>query len=488
MRSRRAELHVRTSPFHRLTRSTEALAECVTIDHDAREAQASWARDVEGCRSAVTETRAKLESTGVSVDVVYALDVIERGLVRMELIVAALFADPGGPRAAAAKHLMAELVRARLDDRSLLALAHRNLGLLARKVVERAGATGEHYIVRSRRGWFAMVASGLGGGVVTVFTAAAKIAISMRHLPLALEGLASGINYAASFVLIQVAGFTLATKQPAMTGAALAGVIEKSRGAERAEELAALFARIVRSQIAAALGNITAVISGVLLFDLAWRAATGAHYLDEAKADYVLHSLSPWGSGTVFYAALTGVVLWLASLVGGSVENWCTYRRLPQAIAEHHLGRRFGERFMRKLSEHFARRIADYSVNVALGLLLAFTPIVGKFFGLPLDVRHVTLSSGQLGLALANLGAGFWSDPRAHAGLAGIAVCFVLNLSVSFGLALRTALRARDVRAHDQREIVSAVLRKLARSPLAFVVPPKGEADAAHAPHDAHAG
>ncbi len=52
----------------------------------------------------------------------------------------------------------------------------------------------------------------------------------------------------------------------------------------------------------------------------------------------MFHSLSPVDSGTVFYAALTGVILYLAALVGGWVDNWAVYHRLPQAIAEHRLG------------------------------------------------------------------------------------------------------------------------------------------------------
>lgn len=40
-------------------------------------------------------------------------------------------------------------------------------------------------------------------------------------------------------------------------------------------------------------------------------------------------------SGTVFYAALTGVLLWLSSLGAGWLENWIVYRRLPEALAKH---------------------------------------------------------------------------------------------------------------------------------------------------------
>ena len=38
--------------------------------------------------------------------------------------------------------------------------------------------------------------------------------------------------------------------------------------------------------------------------------------------------------------------------------------------------------------------------NTSLGLMLGLVPPIAAFFGLPLEVRHVTLSTGQIAAAL----------------------------------------------------------------------------------------
>ena len=61
--------------------------------------------------------------------------------------------------------------------------------------------------------------------LLTVVTAAMKLRIMDAQLPPFVEGFASGTNYAVSFVLLQILGLVLATKQPAATAATFAGII-----------------------------------------------------------------------------------------------------------------------------------------------------------------------------------------------------------------------------------------------------------------------
>ena len=73
---------------------------------------------------------------------------------------------------------------------------------------------------------------------------------------------------------------------------------------------------------------------------------------------------------------------------------------------------------------------------------------------------------GALG-ASTLLTAAFWWC------VAGIAVTGLLNLTVSFTLAFRVALRSRGVRRVDRRRIGSALWRRLRRQPASFLWPPK---------------
>jgi site-specific recombinase len=280
-------------------------------------------------------------------------------------------------------------------------------------------------------------------------------------------------NYAGSFIVMQLLGFTLATKQPSMTAAALAGTLRDSAHHPDLSALVAMIARITRSQLAAAIGNIGMVIPATFALDAWWRSRhDGASFLNPETAGYVLHSLHPTQSGTIFYAALTGVLLWSSSIAAGWLENWAVYRRLPEAIAEHRYGRVLGRRTMRWLSRFLQKNLAGFGGNATLGFCLAMTPVMGKFFGLPLDVRHVTLSTGALTLAICSLGLSTTTVHAIYPAVLGIALIGCLNFGVSFLLALAVALRAREAKRSDRLRLVSSVLLTFFRSPLQFFIPP----------------
>jgi site-specific recombinase len=204
-----------------------------------------------------------------------------------------------------------------------------------------------------------------------------------------------------------------------------------------------------------------------------WRAHAGKPFLDPKTAEYVLHSLHPTQSGTIFFAALTGVLLWMSSIAAGWLENWAVYRRLPEAIAGHRWGRFLGRRTMGFFSRFFANNISGFGGNTALGFMLGMTPVMGKFFGLPLDVRHVTLSTGALTLSALAMGPEAMSSEAFWAAAVGIAIIGCLNFGVSFVLALAVALRARQVERSDRLRLMLSVMATFARSPLQFFFPPR---------------
>jgi len=100
-------------------------------------------------------------------------------------------------------------------------------------------------------------------------------------------------------------------------------------------------------------------------------------------------------------------------------------------------------------------------------------PEIGNMLGLPLDVRHVTLSTGLLSLSVAGLGDSWHHQGFVWYAMAGIGVMFVLNLGVSFGLSLLTAARALEVPGRDLLELGRRLLLRLLRRPSQFVLPPR---------------
>ncbi len=175
-----------------------------------------------------------------------------------------------GKLSAAVRLLLNTLVCGLLEDTRISSLIQQNFNLLARKTVERTGHGGEHYIAHSRREYWQMWGAAIGGGFLTVFTAALKLHLVAEHWPPFVEAVLIGTNYAISFLLLQIFGFALATKQPAMTGATLADIIRRNRGDSRRDQITEFGASISRTQLAAALGNILAVSIGAVIFNLLW--------------------------------------------------------------------------------------------------------------------------------------------------------------------------------------------------------------------------
>ena len=470
LRARSHPATVANSPFHRIARSSRALIDAWKAGEDVFAQLQSWRQQYAECREEIAEISRRLESEGVSVDIVYGIEVLERCLARMHTMLEFVESPHGPARSAAIHRLLVTLIVAAHEDRSVRHLVRTDLHLLQRKIVDRSGKAGEHYVARNLREYRHIWFAAAGGGLLMVLTAAVKLKVTHTGLPLFVEGMLAGLNYAVSFMILQHFHLMLATKQPAMTAAALATLLRSRNRIERLDRVVEFTVRICSSQFAAAVANVIFVFLGVFVFSYLWQLALGRDYLGVKEAERVFETLSPVNSGTVFYAALTGVILWIAAMIGGWFDNWAVYHRLPQAIADHRLGQRFGRKRMARFAGIVSRNMAGWGTNISLGFLLGLTPVLGLFVGLPLDVRHVTLSSGMLAFACASLD-GWFTTGWFFWALAGVATMFVLNLSVSFFLSLYTAARAYELERRELAVLGMRLLRRLMSRPLDFVLP-----------------
>ena len=423
----------------------------------------------ESCDKAVDDVFVRLEATGVSIALVYDLERLRAQLRRLDLLLE-VWGDPrfSPPRILA---FLADVVRENHARRSLRGLVAQNLRLFTESLVERNAEAGTHYSARTPRGYVGMLGRAAGGGALTAVTTLLKLGLAGLALAGFFEGALAAANYAASFVLMQLLGFTLATKQPANTAPALAARMRELRDPKHIAALVDETVCLIRSQVAAIAGNLGLVVPAVLLLDALASLATGHSWIGPAKAEKTLASLSPLG-GCWLFAAFTGVLLWASSLAAGWADNWFALHQLRAALTERRFLRRLlgtvgAIRFARWMEHH----VAGFAGNTTLGILLGMTPVVAEFFGLPLEVRHVTLSTGQLAAAVAALGTdALFTRPFALAVLS-IAGIGVLNLGVSFALALAVAIRARAVRATERGGFYRALLDRLWHEPLSFVFP-----------------
>ena len=109
--------------------------------------------------------------------------------------------------------------------------------------------------------------------------------------------------------------------------------------------------------------------------------------------------------------------------------------------------------------------------NLFFGCYLGMAGAVSVLTGLPIDIRHVAFSSANLGTAVTSLGLEATRQilPWAVVGVIGIAL---VNLLVSFSLALYVAMKSRRLGAQQMLRLGQRVLREFLRRPFDFVRPP----------------
>ncbi|MBC7414636.1 MAG: site-specific recombinase [Herminiimonas sp.] len=423
------------------------------------------------CQAQTDRIYAHLDEHGVSVGLVYHLQRMRAQLARMSRLIdlrAAQNSDRGSSQAQA---LLVDLINAHHHRASVRGLMRRSFALLARKMVERNADHGEHYIARDRTEYRVMFQAACIGGFFTAFTALLKGLIAGAGLARFFEGLFASLNYSVSFITMTALGGVLATKQPAVTAPALASKMGELDTVDGLRSLMLEVAWLLRSQAAAVFGNLFAVIPTMAVICVAYFYAAGTPLMNPAKAHASLQSLSILGLTPVF-AAFTGVLLWLASLAAGFADNWFALHRLREALTHHRrLVHAVGATRAARCGDWVENNLAGLVGNVSLGLLLGMTPVLAGFFGLPLDVRHVTLSTATLTESVVTLGWLAFAGREFWLAAAGIFLIGLLNVGVAFACALTLALRAREVPARIRRLVFRAVLRRFTASPHAFLFP-----------------
>jgi len=429
------------------------------------------------CQAQTDRIYAHLDQYGVSVGLVYRLERMRAQLIRMgRLIDVRAASGPGrqsGAESGRLQLLLADLIAAHHHRSSVRSLVRRSFALLARKMVERNADHGEHYLARDRSGYRAMLKAARLGGMVTAVTVLVNILLAKCSMPHFFEGAFASLNYTISFLSIAVVGGVLATKQPAVTAPALAAKMGALDTAEGLRELLTETAMLLRSQMAAMFGNLIGVVPAMLFIEVIVWLVSGATLMPAASAQAALQGLSLVGPAPLF-AALTGVLLWLASLAAGFADNWFAWRRLREALAQqrrlvHALGALRAARWALWLE----RRIGTMAGNLGLGILLGMTPVLVQFFGLPFEVRHVTLATGTLVAASVSLGWSVLLTPAFWLAASGIVLIGALNIGVAFCCAMLLALRAREIPARIRRLVFRAVLRRMSAAPLIFLFPEK---------------
>lgn len=364
-------------------------------------------------------------------------------------------------------------------------LINESTQLLSYEVTQHTAKTGEHYITKDRGEYFRMFWAASGGGIVVGILCIIKVLLSKIDTSAFGHAFFYSLNYSLGFIAIYVLGFTLATKQPAMTAAALVSALEKGRkntGVPEDEKhyaFAEFFARVFRSQFIAFVGNV------IVAFPVALLGIWGIDMLfdyniAETKWPTLILDLSPVHSLAMLHAAIAGIFLFLSGIIAGSIANRDKHRNVYYRIEEHpFLKRTFGKIKAKKIAQLYEKRWAGVVSNFWFGVFMGSTASLGVFLGLNLDVRHITFASGNLALGLYGGNYGV-SDEMLFWGIFGIGVIGLINFLVSFALSMSLAFRSRNIPFSELRLISWSVWNHFKYKPGSFFFPNFGRPSSSH--------
>jgi site-specific recombinase len=430
------------------------------------------------CRETLQRIRRRALTVGTSLHLSYILTRSEQSLARLHELVSIL----AGSREAVARQESIASWTAFAHETFLAENRRNSLGfymtqlsrLLAVRVTENAARSGEHYICETPSDYRRMWRSAAGAGVIIGVMALLKIFAGGLHAPLFVEAFLFSMIYGLGFVAIFLLGMTVATKQPAMTAqtlASLLGDLKPTRSADL-ERLVDVTAAVSRSQLAAIAGNVmialpVAIGIGVLL---SW--LHGAPIIAAEKGAHLIADLDPL-SWAIPHAAIAGFYLFLSGLISGYFDNRAAYAEIGRRIGRlSWLQSLAGNHRAERVGSYIESRLGGIMGNFLFGCMLGSTGVIGTILGLPLDIRHIAFASANLGYSLIGFQFSLPWQAILWAAL-GVAAIGLTNLTVSFALAMRTAMGARRINFEHWGPVLRAIGRRLRQQPRSFLLPPR---------------
>jgi len=362
---------------------------------------------------------------------------------------------------------------------SLTQIFNDNLGVLAHQITEHNSKSGEKYISNTRSEYWDMFRSACGAGWVVGILVVFKTLIYYLHYNPTITALLYCLNYAIGFVAIYLWGFTLATKQPAMTASTLSHALQTARKGGDFSKFATMIAKVTRTQTIAFIGNVVVAFPVSYCISALYFGLSGDHIMDPEKAIKSVYDQNPFISLAILHAAIAGFYLFLSGIIAGYTENLAIYYKIPERINRHpFLKLSFSEGHLTKLSNFFKVHAGPIAGNISLGFFLGSTSLIGNFFHLNLDIRHITFSSGTFGVALASLD-NILSGADWIFTLLGIILIGTFNFLLSFIMSMMVALKSRNISITKIPEVMVAIRAKWRSNKREFFMPveknPKSE-------------
>lgn len=425
-------------------------------------------------RTLVDEIRGGTNEKGTSLSQTFILFQIEQKLNRMELLLDIVDADDE-INTVRFVDLFRSVVRYENRKNSIREFLVQTTGYVAYQIAEHKGKKGNKYITSSPKEYWAMMVSAMSGGLIIVFVAMLKTIL--HHLPLApfWQGFIYSVNYSVGFIAIEETKSTLATKQPAFTASAVAGSLDtKNNEKPNLFNLAVTVSKVIRSQTASFIGNLIIVFPVTYVMAWLYDICFGHPLVGREEGIQMLRDQHPWQSLSLLYACNTGVFLFLSGIIAGYVQNKMNYGKIEKRLVEHPMLRLyFAPKRLQRIAAYFNSHAGSLIGNISLGFFLGMAGLVGKIFGIPFDIRHITISAANTSLGL--YGVGWESINLNYLITVFIGVLFIgfFNFLVSFSLAFIVAVRSRGIHLRDYPEFLQILWKYFRSHPLDFFRPRK---------------
>jgi site-specific recombinase len=355
-----------------------------------------------------------------------------------------------------------------------------NTGYLAYQIAEHGGRTGERYITTTRKDFWKMFWSAAGGGIIISFIGVIKNLLGNLKLAPFWQGFLYSTNYSLGFILIQDTGSTLATKQPAYTANNVASSFDVQKVGDKPDlrNLAITVARVSRTQLASFTGNLLVVfpltyLLAVLFFEATGTKIVGGTSPEQIKAaQKLLTDQQPFHSFALLYACFTGFFLFASGLIAGYMENYLVYGKIGERLrVSSSFKNSFGEKRRYKIIRYLENNLGVLTGNIALGFFLGMAGFIGKMFGIPFDIRHITISAANTAIGFFGLNNEVPLKEMIYTVMGVFSIGF-LNFAVSFGLAFFVAVKSREIHLRNYPEFLGILGRYIKKYPKDFIKAP----------------
>lgn len=464
------------NPFLALQNELEALAEEFKINPEIQlHSKDSRYKQIkiyaEQCQDFVNIAFKNSSKYGISGKINQSLLKIRQQTQRISEIVNLLIIDQPEDIVIKSKQLIFNILSYKSHKNNISDLINDSTRLISHLITNHTAETGSHYITSSRKQYMKMFYKASGGGIIVGALCILKMLYGFMPGSDFFHAFLYSLNYAMGFVMIYLMGFTLATKQPAMTAATMTKVLSEQESTKNNyTEFADLVSKLFRSQFIAFVGNV------LLSFPIALLIIYGldvffSQNLAVEKSDRLLKDLNPFESKAILHACIAGFYLFISGIISGNIGNNSVFYQIPDRIAKNlPIKRMFGARFAKSLSKYYAKNWAGIISNFWFGVFLGATAPIGLFFGLDLDIRHITFAAGNFAIGLYGKdfsveSSVFWIS------LITVFVIGFFNFLVSFSLSMFLAFRSRKMNFGEVREIYRAIFKYFLRNPLKFFLP-----------------